>query len=255
MSHLSLETIARIADEGPSVEENRHLDVCAACRTELDAMREDVHALGLLPDVAPAPDQWQALEQRLVAEGLLHARRQVAWYQGPQLMQAAAAVVLFIGGAAAGRMTMTAPPPPVVAQRDAPAQVAPLQQQDIATSPMLDPAPAQPVAAAEPPRNVQLASNDFGRPANTADEAAALLRQVEDLYATVLSRYAELSGQAQGGDPVARLAALQSIVNTTQAALNQAPTDPIINGYHLTALAQRDAVLRQLTARNQAAWY
>jgi hypothetical protein len=51
------------------------------------------------------------------------------------------------------------------------------------------------------------------------------------------------------GDPVARLAALDNIVLTTAEALHEAPTDPIINGYHLSALAQRDAVLRQLAVR------
>jgi hypothetical protein len=75
-----------------------------------------------------------------------------------------------------------------------------------------------------------------------------VLRQAEELYLAALTRYAELAIQAESGDPVARLAALQSIVMTTQAALNQTPMDPVINGYHLTALAQRDATLRQVAA-------
>jgi len=89
----------------------------------------------------------------------------------------------------------------------------------------------------------------------TMDEAAALLRQTEELYLGALTRYAELATQSDAGDPVARLAALQSIVMTTQAALSQTPSDPVINGYHLTALAQRDATLRQVAAATSDRWY
>ena len=32
---------------------------------------------------------------------------------------------------------------------------------------------------------------------------------------------------------------------TTRAALGQSPADPVINGYHLTALAQRNATIKQ----------
>ena len=38
------------------------------------------------------------------------------------------------------------------------------------------------------------------------------------------------------------------------AALAQAPTDPVINGYHLTALAQRDAMLKQIRATPATSW-
>jgi hypothetical protein len=44
------------------------------------------------------------------------------------------------------------------------------------------------------------------------------------------------------------MAALESIVLTTRAALNRAPADPVINGYHLTAVAEREAMLRRLAA-------
>ncbi|HSJ08555.1 MAG TPA: hypothetical protein VK928_01550 [Longimicrobiales bacterium] len=265
MSHLSLETIARIVDDGPSVEENRHLDACATCRAELDAMVEDVHALKMLPDVVPTVDRWDELEGMLVDEGLLITRRRVAWYNGPHLMQAAAAVVLFLGGTMAGRMMMGTPAPTTIAQ-PAPSLInATTSQQQppayatTAQDPALLPVDGmqpQPAPASNP--NVTLAANGgfsrAGQP-RTVEEAAALLRQTEDLYLTALTRYAELATQSQTGDPVARLAALQSIVMTTQAALNQAPTDPVINGYHLTALAQRDAALRQVATTTGDTWY
>jgi hypothetical protein len=91
-------------------------------------------------------------------------------------------------------------------------------------------------------------------PARTAEEAASRLRTAESGYLAALERYAELSGRIEEGDPLARLAALESIVATTRAALGRAPADPVINGYHLTAVAQRDALLRQVSASGQT-WY
>jgi hypothetical protein len=74
------------------------------------------------------------------------------------------------------------------------------------------------------------------------------------MYLAALTRYATRLERG-AGDPIARLAALQSIVMTTQAALNQSPTDPVINGYHLTALAQRDATLKQVAATSSDRWH
>jgi hypothetical protein len=108
-----------------------------------------------------------------------------------------------------------------------------------------------------PAGSTRLASAPAGAPAlpRTLDDAAAVLRQAEEFYLAALTRYAELAAGAEAGDPVSRLAALQSIVMTTQAALAQAPADPVINGYHLTALAQRDATLRQVASATSDRWY
>ena len=92
------------------------------------------------------------------------------------------------------------------------------------------------------------------RAATTAEEAVARLRDAERDYLAALNRYSDLNGRPENTDPLARLAALESIVATTRAALGQAPADPVINGYHLTAVAQRDATLRQLAASGQT-WY
>ena len=51
------------------------------------------------------------------------------------------------------------------------------------------------------------------------------------------------------GNPVAyrsRLAALDRVISTTRDAMRDAPHDPVINGYYLTTLGQREATLRQL---------
>jgi hypothetical protein len=85
-------------------------------------------------------------------------------------------------------------------------------------------------------------------PARTAAEAGTQLRAAEERYRAALSRYAELAGPDATVDPVNRLAALEGIVLTTRAALKDSPADPVINGYHLAAMGQRDALLRQISA-------
>ena len=261
MSHLSLETIARLVEDAPGTDEAAHLESCAECRVQLEEMTQDVHSLSLLPDMAAAPDQWASLEQRLVQEGLIRTHSSGSRSHTARLMQIAAAVTLFLGGSLAGRMTAE---PGIVTTAAVPSSQAPVEREtEPAPSTVLaaDAAPAEtaPEPATQPvQRNpaVTLASSDgFGSNPASVEDAAALLRQTEELYLAALTRYAELASQAESGDPVARLAALQSIILTTQAALNQTPTDPVINGYHLTALAQRDATLRQVAAASDERWY
>lgn len=257
MSHLSMETIARLVEDAPNTEEAAHLESCAACRTELEAMTEDVHALRMLPDMSAAPDQWDTLEQRLTAEGLIRTQRR-AFAGVPRLMQIAAALLLFVGGSLAGRMTAE-PEIRTVTQRvpSEPLLIesTPTQQATLAADAPAPGAggPVQQLPAITPRSFVSLA--DAASQASTVEEAAAVLREAEELYLGALTRYAELATQSPAGDPVARLAALQSIVMTTQAALSEMPTDPVINGYHLTALAQRDATLRQVAAASSDRWY
>jgi hypothetical protein len=268
MSHLTLEELARLLDEAPAAQEAAHLGTCELCRAELEQLREDQQSLSLLPDVAPAPDAWAALEHRLVAEGLI--RRRGFAPASTRMLQIAAALVLFLGGTIAGRMSVQVgettlaqlPPPATSAPADAEATrgvpVPPAPETALAAG---ADAPATDDNTAGTPRtqphrspNVALASNNFtlgpqvNTQVNTMEDAITVLRQAEELYLAALTRYAELATQAEDGDPIARLAALTSIVMTTQAALSQTPMDPVINGYHLTALAQRDATLRQVAA-------
>ena len=262
MSHLSLETIARLIDDEPDATEAAHLAACADCRTALEEMTEDVHALAMLPDMDVAPDQWTALERRLTDEGLIHRQHRTG--RGMWLMQAAAALLLLLAGALAGRMTAPAAAPRTAAL---PADTRPAAQHALDDEPaVLATATGRRPAEGETPalvpdpapqRSITLASGQgMTLPQNaTMDEAAEYLRGAEAAYLDALTRYAELASQAQSGDPIARLAALQSIILTTQAALTETPTDPVINGYHLTALAQRDATLRQVAQASSEQWY
>jgi len=124
-----------------------------------------------------------------------------------------------------------------------------------------EPAPGARMAAAtaEPTREADgrlVAAGNVEADAATPEEAVQAVRAAEDAYLRAYSRYAELtSGQQRTDDPVARAAALESIVLTTRAALDRAPADPVINGYHLTAVAQRDAALRQIALRSSDRWF
>lgn len=274
MSHLSAETIARLVDDEHSAAEAAHLESCAQCRTQLAAMTEDVHALSMLPDMAAVPDRWDALERRLADEGLIRSRSHYAAGRGMRMMQIAAAAVLVLGGTIAGRLTAPVDVRIVAAPPAAPAGDAEPVNTEPATRSPADDTPSTSFAGDSPTAPslldtpvsrspVTLAAN--GGPGRAApasrtapvsmDEAARLLREMEARYLDALTAYAELALDAEAGDPVARLAALQSIILTTQAALNETPTDPVINGYHLTALAQRDATLRQVAAASSERWY
>lgn len=88
-----------------------------------------------------------------------------------------------------------------------------------------------------------------------AIEAAARLRAAEAEYLLAVSEYAEFADSDEALDPLTRLAALEGILLTTRAALRDAPADPIINNYHLTALGLRDALMRQIEAVEGQNWY
>lgn len=91
--------------------------------------------------------------------------------------------------------------------------------------------------------------------ARTADEAARFVRDAEGAYLAAMTRLAELT-EAGSSNPAVRLATLDGIVVTTGAALQRAPADPVINGYHLAARAQRDALLRTVSSSpEQDPWY
>jgi hypothetical protein len=110
MGHLTKEALARLVSEAPSQEEKRHLDDCSVCREELRLMMEQTELLGSLPDLRPPAGDWEALEARLVSEGLIRTsgiRRRTSGWWSSGWSQAAAALVLFLGGAAMGSGLMT----------------------------------------------------------------------------------------------------------------------------------------------------
>jgi hypothetical protein len=222
MQHLMIETLARLVDETAAPEEAHHIEQCDECRAELEAMRADRAALAGLPMIEPPPTEWPDLEVKLLEEGLIR-RRPTGW-RFPAL-RTAASVALFAGGLAVG-----------VAWTRAGATGG---------------GSVTGVANARAPSPVVIAASEPGTP----EETVMLYRQAEALYLDMLARVAELENGEQAVDPVTRLAALESIAAITRSALDQAPADPVLNGYHLTALAQREATLRQIAASKPGRWF
>lgn len=95
------------------------------------------------------------------------------------------------------------------------------------------------------PRMSVAAPRPAAVPAPQADAARAL-QAAESQYVEAVTRFAEVAELGDGLDPLNRLAVLEGIVLTTRAALREAPADPVINSYHLTALGQKEALIRQL---------
>lgn len=230
MPHLTLEALARLVDEAPTNEERRHIEGCDHCRDELDALREQTDSLGALPKMAPPPDLWPDIRAGLRREGLVTrtAPRRVS----PTLIRLAAALALFIGGSATGFVARGAVADPSSRAQGTPVAVAEPQPGEAA-------APARNDRAA-PDAGIELASGDV-----TAD-----MERAQDVFAAALDRYMRANG-TPAPDPAARLAALDNIVATTAEALNESPADPVINSYHLTAVAQRNELLRQIAVSGE----
>lgn len=219
MEHLTIEALARLVDEPAQPEETRHLAACEECAAELTALRTQTEWLAALPEILPPVGDWKVLEAKLRSEGLVRGPsvfQKLGLARTPSWMPAAAAVVLFLGGTGFG---------------------AALTSGGGATAPGV----TATVAAAV-----------------TVDDAASAVREAEQQYVSAVSRYREVMEQ-QGGqvtevDPVTRYAALEHLVSVSQAAVRQAPGDPFLNGFLASALAERDAAARQVSA-NRDNWF
>lgn len=228
MEHLSLEALARLVDETPFRSERRHLARCPDCSRELKLLREQTEALGSLPDLRPAPGDWPALEERLEREGLLRGStpadavirlidRRRGW------MQAAAAVVLFLAGGLSGAVLA----PAGWGLRAGGGQVASGETTG-ETSPTTLPV----------------------EEAATPEEAAQVLRLAEQRYRDATLRYRALMRGPEAETPMdpRRLAVLDAMLAMGQAAVQEAPDDPFLNGFLVSAVAEREAALNALFA-------
>ena len=221
MLHLSTDRLAALCDEPPTSAEAAHLSTCEPCARERDAYRTLVamaqaehSALGLpltrWDSIAAALDPVTSAPVRRVA------RASTRWP-----LQAAAGLLLMAGGAMLGRASAGANPIPAGTTRVAATSV---------------PTPKPAVAGDSVFRSV--------------DEARAAQHRSEQLYQQAVAYLARFDSSAvDDGSPVAyksRLAALDRVISATSEAMREAPHDPVINGYYLTTLGQREATIRQL---------
>jgi hypothetical protein len=225
MSHLSTDRLAALGDEAPTPVEAAHLATCDACAREHAAYRalvtmahEERGAIGI------PLTRFEAIASGLATEPVVvsPATRAAAQRARPRIflrtpMRAAAGFLLLAGGVMAGRVSAGVPPLSIGAQ--------------VATAPT-------PIPRVD---SASFASIEQARDAQLHSEA---------LYQQAAAYLAEHDTTGVGeGSPVAyrsRLAALDQVISTTREAMRQAPHDPVINGYYLTTLGQREATLRQL---------
>jgi len=221
MSHLPSDRLAALADEAPTAAELAHLAGCAECARERAAYQNLAELAGAESARLGTPlTTWEALAPALVADGVIDSGRGFSWrarrVHRPWL-QAAAAVLLVAGGVMGGRMS-------------ARADVFPSDR-------------AQRVAA-------RPATTDSAPTFRTVDDARLAQAQAQSLYqsATAFLAQQDTAGQAVDSPSAmrTRLAALDRARDVMGEALNDAPYDPVINGYYLTTLGQREATLRQL---------
>ncbi len=222
MSHLTPESLARLVDESPTPGEGAHLAACRKCRESIAELRAQTIALRALPPAAPPADAWEKITARLDADRIapLHSGRITTI-----ATRAAAAAIVFALGAASGAA--------FTRRGDAP-----------------QPAPSSEVVSAGEGRVAPISG------AVSPDLALTRLRITEMLYTSALLDYAAATSPQPPRDAVARLATLETIVLTTRTALERAPTDPLINSYHLAALAERQTLLGQLRHTPESKqWY
>lgn len=272
MYHLNLEALARLVDEAPGEDEAAHLRDCLVCRRELEALREQTFALAELPPLQPSDAAWAALEAQLLEEGLMRtpAPAPVAVSRPavrPGWLRLAASLALFLAGGGAGAImwarmqavtvTPVAQLPPSQVDRPVNVQVVdPLGDRALVERPVTDGSGARLISDAAPaPRPA--ATRRPPRPAASPAVQAAEreLADAEAAYLAALQRYAELADPSSGADPATRLEALDRLVEMSARALDRSPDDAQLNGYHLAAVSERDALRRQIQRAAETTWF
>lgn len=222
--HLTADRLAALADEVPSTPELAHLTGCDACARERAVHQSMLELAGAeSARIGPPITAWESLAPVLVADGVIDRGRGLelrARQVRHPWKQVAAAAVLLAGGMMAGRFTAGAPALP------------------------LGELAAQASVPWRAPR-----ADTLSRFASLDDARAAQVRS-QLLYQSATAFIAERDPASRAADSPAamrtRLAALDRTRQVMGEALQDAPYDPVINGYYMTALGQREATLQQL---------
>ncbi|MDQ3997237.1 MAG: hypothetical protein M3303_09490 [Gemmatimonadota bacterium] len=250
MLHLSSDRLAALADSEPAPLEADHLATCATCARERAASRALLMMAGAERGQLGMPlTRWDSLAPELHRAGLVTAgalmsvpttaepeppapsitvRRAVRW------LQAAAVLLLVGGGAAIGRLSAGAPAISFDWSGEPAVGVSPTEG---APLPRL---PSIPIA---------LDSDAILPEFSSVDEAILALKRYEAAYQHAAAYLADNDSTARIDDSDAyraRLTALDRAGRAMSEALREAPYDPVINGYYLTTLSQREATLRDL---------
>lgn len=213
VEHLTREQIAALLDESDAVAEGRpHLDVCAECAGEFEAMSRTRMALSGMADLQAPEGGWDAIRARLPGAVDAGPRRgPVTWWTmserwGP-VLTAAAILVLFLGGLGVGRM---------------------LGPGDAGT-----------------PADVAIGAPDAS-PTLVEAEDPDYLRSVADLQQL---RQGGPSREQIADDPAlaaVRLTHLDALIEASREALREAPADPALNDFLFDVVDERASVAGQL---------
>lgn len=216
MDHLSPETLSEYLDGGVAPGAEEHLAGCPLCEAELEALRELREELRSLPELDPPPTLWAGIEARLPVGR--RARWPGAW-PGRVAIQAVAAAAVFVLGLGLGRMAFDGEP----------------TGGDVAG------VSSEPQGVVVQPAATTLAG---------AMDEVRLRREQYDNALRRVESFARQSGAPLRPVAEARLAALDVLVEATQAALSAEPADPVLNSYLFAAMEQRAEVLREIGANS-----
>jgi len=223
MSHLPDERLAALSDEPPNSAELAHLASCDRCASERAAhraLRELASAEGA--QIGAPLTEWASLAPALRADGVIdtgewRVARRPRRFTGVW-SQAAAALLIAFGGIAYGRYSA--------------------------------------VGSVLPESGSAVAARGHDADSlptfSSVEEARVAQERYETLYqSAALYLAAHDTAELTPDSPAAmrhRLATLDEVGATVRQALTESPGDPVINGYYLTTLGQREATLRQLNA-------
>jgi hypothetical protein len=254
MLHLSADRLAALADSEPTPLEAEHLAVCAACArdraatrsllmmaraereqlgmplTRWDSLAPELHRAGLVAAGALMSAPLSITETQPAARAV-SVRRSVRW------LQAAAVLLLVGGGAALGRFSAGASPFSFVWSVEPTVSVTTIEGRPL------------PPPRSFPPLGAAASSDEILPEFSSIDEALFALRRYEVAYQHAARFLADHDSTTRVDDSDAyrtRLAALDRAQQAMSEALREAPHDPVINGYYLTTLGQREATLRDL---------
>jgi hypothetical protein len=221
MLHLPTERLAALADEAPTSDELAHLASCEDCARERAAFRALAAAATAESATIGKPlTSWESLRPALIADGVIDDGRVLRFNSRARRpwLQVAAAVLLIAAGVMGGRYSANG-----------------TFFANSGDSPVAS-APAAPVADTTP----KFAS---------IEDARAAQERSQMIYQSATAFIAQRDTAPSSSSAIrTRLAALDRASEVMGEAMNQAPNDPVISGYYLTTLGQREATLRQLNA-------
>jgi hypothetical protein len=239
-SHPTPERLAALADETPTPAEDQHLAGCTVCAAEVGSYRSLLALTRSERDRLSEPlTNWESLRAALAEETPLGASpaRQRPASAGvrlrPWAVRSAAALVLISSGVALGRFSARR----ASGTTEMPAALS-VMTNDIKAPLTRD-------------NDASIAQFTSSSPKfASADEALAAVLNAETAYRHAVA-YLMVSDSADKGvgipnDYATRLAALDEVARTAQAALIAAPHDAVLRRVYANSVDAREATLREL---------